>query len=489
MKNTKVILLLLLIVVFGLLVRLIFFTQVQPSDDLEYYNFAHQINQDTFEHGVSFHSPRIGLTYSTALFYTLIGVNEVASNLLPLLTSILSIILVFYLGKIIFNETVGLIAAFLLSFFPLNVFYSTTLFPDLPSAFFIALSAFLFLKAEKHGRNLNYMLAGLSIGVAYLMKELSILILGFFVVYVFFKKNLKKEHFLILLGFFLIFGFELIYYTIKTSDPLFRYTIVSDQATNIMKTYYPNYFGINVLSRLFLHYPYLILTNPLTSLFYIFIIISSAYCILKKKKESYVLLMWIIPIALYVNFGSLSFSGYIPLPADVRYIEIITIPTILLLSYFLYQSRDLVNRLFMPATILFLFATSIYFIASNDQRTSLDNLYKASSYLKTSPEKIIYSDQRSTEVIRYLFNYEKNDMVITFNDYNGFEFKGERNNLIVLDNIHDVYVVVNWKMINGLLTNYKDMELPQEIINIPKNWVERFSYGEGKDRLIVYYVS
>lgn len=488
MRKHKAVLLLLLIVIFGLLLRLYFFTKIISGDDLEYYNFAYQIKQHTFKHDASFHSPRIGLTYPTAFFYNLFGISEITSNLLPLLVSVLSIILIFYLGKIMFNEEIGLIASFLLSFFPLNVFYSTTLFPDLPSAFFTALSVFLFFKAEKNKSNLNYLLAGLSVGIGYLMKELSALILIFFIIFILYKKNFKKSHLLILLGFFMIFLFELFYYSIKTSNPLFRYTIVSSQATNIMRTYYPNYFGIAALSRLFLHYPYLIFTDTSTVFFYALTALSFIYCIAKRRKECYALLMWIAPIALYVNFGSLSFSQYVPLPAGVRYLEIITIPSILLISFFLYQNRSLFSRLFMPVILGLLMLTSVYFIAANEQRNGTENLYMASSFLKSVPEKTVYTDPRSAEILKYLFNFERNNFVEGFNKYDALEFNKDRNNLVDLNGIHDAYVVVNWRMINALLTNYKDMKLPPEVKEIPKNWQEKSSYGNEISKLTVYYV-
>ena len=49
----------------------------------------------------------------------------------------------FYFGKLLFNEKIGLIASFLLSFFPLDIVYATKLNSDLPSSFFMALGVYL----------------------------------------------------------------------------------------------------------------------------------------------------------------------------------------------------------------------------------------------------------------------------------------------------------------------------------------------------------
>jgi len=88
---------------------------------------------------------RIGIIYATALSYSIFGVNDFSSVLFVLLTSLGSIILIFYFGKLLFDEKAGLMAAFLLSFFPLDIAYSTKLLTDLPSAFFMALGSLVFI--------------------------------------------------------------------------------------------------------------------------------------------------------------------------------------------------------------------------------------------------------------------------------------------------------------------------------------------------------
>src|SRR3989338_9640936 len=139
LKNTH--LLLFLIVLFAVFLRLIFFSGMGISDSLEYSKTANDINEGK---GIDPESTltlstRIGLIYATAFSYNLFGINDFSSVLFVLMTSIGNIILIFYFGKLLFDEKIGLVAAFLLSFFPLEAVYSTRLFSDLPSAFFMAL--------------------------------------------------------------------------------------------------------------------------------------------------------------------------------------------------------------------------------------------------------------------------------------------------------------------------------------------------------------
>lgn len=50
---------------------------------------------------------RIGLIFPTALFFFLFGINEISAILFPFLCSIGNIILIYYLGELLFNKNVG----------------------------------------------------------------------------------------------------------------------------------------------------------------------------------------------------------------------------------------------------------------------------------------------------------------------------------------------------------------------------------------------
>ncbi|MEK6876588.1 MAG: hypothetical protein AABX63_04195, partial [Nanoarchaeota archaeon] len=95
----------LLIVLFGLFLRLIFFSGMGISDSLEYSKTANDINTGKGidpESTLSL-STRLGLIYPTALSYKLFGINDFSSVLFVLLASIGSIILIFYFGRLLFN--------------------------------------------------------------------------------------------------------------------------------------------------------------------------------------------------------------------------------------------------------------------------------------------------------------------------------------------------------------------------------------------------
>ena len=479
MPKNKNLILMALIIIFALALRLIFFVGVYGSDDLGYYEFAYKAANNELGHEENFHSTRIGLIYPTALSYRLFGVNKYTSNLLPLITSMLSIILAYQLGKLLFSDKAGIMAAFLLSFYPVHVLYSSMLFPDLPSAYFVALGTFLFLKADKTGTRLNYLLSGASIGIAYLMKELSVLIFLFFGIYILYKRKFKLEYSLLALGFLLVFSFEAAYYASQGYSPLFRYTRVESQASAIMKYYYPNYMS-QTFSRWFLHYPYVLLSDSEAAFFYASFFVSIGYFLINRKKAANILLIWVIPIFLFLNFGSNSFSEYIPLAAGVRYLEILTLPCIMLLASLLLQKNIPAKKILVPGAISVLLLASFYSLHTSEKISQIMNVKETKNYLESKPSKLIYADTRTSEILKYLFGYARNDLIVPFNQYDVANFaKGDKNTLLDMRNIHDSYIIVDRVMLSRLSDHYNDMKFPKEIHEPPKSCIAEKEYGKG----------
>jgi len=301
--------LLILIILFGLILRLFFFSGIGTSDDLAYSKFAGNIEEGIDPDASRTLSTRLGIIYITALSYKLFGINDLSSVLFVLLTSLGNIILIYYFGKLLFNKKTGLIAALLMSFFPLDIVYATKLLTDIPSAFFMSLGVYLFLHSEikkKLKYNIGYIFSGILIGIGYLIRESAILIGLFFIIYIAYKRRIKKEYFLVPLGVLIIIGIELLLFLILTDNPLYKIQSSQQHLAEVMID--PNYYGrLDFPSGLF-HYPYLILSNNLIFYFFAFIGISIIYCIVYKKKETYTLMIWFLALLIYLSLGSASLT-------------------------------------------------------------------------------------------------------------------------------------------------------------------------------------
>lgn len=479
--QNKSVILLVLIILFALVLRLIFFTGIDSSDSLAYTEFAYNFANQKFTTEGGLIANRIGIFFPVYLLYQFFGVNEFSSHILMLVISLASIILVYKFGKLLFNEKAGLISAFLLSFFPLDVIHATRLNSDLPSAFFVGLSVYFFLKSEKSKKSNSsyYLFSGISLGIAYLIREMAVFIILFFAIYTIYNRKIKSSYLYIALGFVLIFAVELLYFYKSTGNPFYRYYSIGSDVTRVVGT--ENY-GRGSLPFSLFHYPYILFTDMLLGLFYPFILIATAYCIIQKRKETYSLLFWFVPLLLYTSFGSASFTSYVPIPAIARYLFIINIPAILLLSYFLAQEDELIKNILMPSILVLLFATSIGFIYISEHRHAIDNEKAAYEYLKNKPDKNIYTDHRTIRVFNYLSGF-KAENIVSFNTYHYLRL-GEA---MELSKVKNSYIVVNWKLIDFFTESKKGIKFPDEIYNIPENWELKKENGKGKDRIEIYY--
>ena len=474
-KPRKVRILLLLIALFGLFLRLNFFSGMGISDSLVYSKAAHDINEGR---GIDPESTltlstRLGLIYPTALSYRLFGINDLSSVIFVLITSVASIILIFYFGKLLFNEKTGLIASFLLSFFPLDVVYATKLNSDLPSAFLMALGVYLFLYSEKTGKlKINYFVAGMLIGIGYMIRESALLVALFFIAYIISKKQINKEYFLVPLGVMAIFIAESLLFLSLTGDLLFRFHASQKYLIEAMLAH--NYFGRLDFPTGLLHYPWLFLTNNLLSFFYAFIFIAVIYLLYCKRKETYGMMLWLASLLLYLSFGSASLASYTPFMAVDRYTSIVTIPALLLLSVFLLEERRVIKKWAMPASLAFLLLASVVAVYTREDRNSLENLREAYPFLK-GLNKTVFIDGRSLAAVSYIGEYSINKNLEKYPDS--------------LGKAKNSYIAINRNMIRNLKEANKNLKFPSEIKNIPKEWkvIKEFGSSE-KDKIVVYQI-
>ena len=476
------------ILIFALALRVFFFTGVISSDSLFYSEFANNIAKN--EPFISNHlSLRLGIVYPVSWLYSILGVNEFSSNIIPLIFSLASIILIYKFGKLFFSEKTGLFAALLLSIFPLDVVFGTTLMGDIPSAFFVALSVYWFLRSEraskKSSAGLLCFFSGLSLGAAYLIREMSVLIGLFYIVYALYNKKMRLRYFLVALGFVLILSIELLYFLKAAGNPFYRYSVVSSNWANIILE--APLYSRGEFPFLLLHYPKILATSNFLGLFYPLIFLAIFYCIIYRRKETYSMLFWFVSLLLYISFGSTSITRYVLFPPDPRLLSIITFPGILLLSYFLAQKEDLIKKVLMPGILFLIIGTSMGFLYISDYRHSLDGEKAVYNYLKTLPAKQVYTDKSTANVFNYLAGYEDNGKIKAFNRY---EFlTPEKNCALDLSQTKDSYVVINKAVINyGSLTK-TGIKYPSQIFNIPKNWDLKKEFKLKNNDIGVYYAS
>lgn len=248
--------------------------------------------------------------------------------------------------------------------------------PDVPLAFFMGLSVYLFLKSEKSGNkkifnfskgNVYYILAGFTLGLGYLVKCLSLILFVFYLTYALFilisKKKVNPQYGLIIFGFLIIFASESIFYYFQTGDFLQRYHQLAG-TYSVTKNYWGK--GISFEDVLTFYPPALLNysthTSPLHHIFgyfYYFVLISMFYLIVKRTRDAYVLIIWAISLFLYLQIGTRSISQYLLMGKEIRFLTTITMPSLLMLAYFLTINQRIVKNVVLPITLSILLLTSI----------------------------------------------------------------------------------------------------------------------------------
>ncbi|MGH8002285.1 MAG: ArnT family glycosyltransferase, partial [Brasilonema sp.] len=111
-------------------------------------------------------------------FYTLFGMNEASGRLPSMIAGILSVLLVYEIGKILIGKKLAWLAAAILSVELLWLQYCRLGTPDVPVIFLVLLAIWSLLKAELHPkyRFAWCALAGLSFGLGFLMRSFMIFV-------------------------------------------------------------------------------------------------------------------------------------------------------------------------------------------------------------------------------------------------------------------------------------------------------------------------
>ncbi len=130
--------LLLLILLFALTLRLIYYMGVVRGDDYTYANYAYQLSKGGFDQsllelvqtaplaGID----RPGLYGPVAIFFQIFGQSEFVATLFPLLGSLVTIIFIYKIALLLNDRKAAHVAVFLWAVFPLDIFMATQLDPE-----------------------------------------------------------------------------------------------------------------------------------------------------------------------------------------------------------------------------------------------------------------------------------------------------------------------------------------------------------------------
>lgn len=341
-----------LIVVVGIVFRIICFVGLSGDDPYFYANYALQVLEKNFDI-TNPDTPfifRYIIIYPVALFFKLFGIKHFSAVLFILLLSVAEIIIIFLLGKKLFNEKIGLISSFLLVFIPVNSVYATQLLPDIPISFFMSFAILLFLIGIDSSYSIvYYFLSGCLIYCAYICRSISLIMIGtVFIGYIIYNKKMTPKFIFVIIGFLIPFILTSMWYYFNTGDFLFDY--------HFLRKVYHYKFSLlpkNLFSYLKIMFPIISFSKKIphgfyhNGLLYYFVTAYIIYYLIRRKYKKInhsninFCILWSLIIFIYLEFG-LACITYTPLDRKIftvghihgRFLAPLTIPALILLANF-----------------------------------------------------------------------------------------------------------------------------------------------------------
>lgn len=196
-KNKIIFFLLLIFFLTGTALRFSFVSTFFLADESSYnLNAKIVFSSDYFNY---FNSPRDrdspGFSVIVSLFMKIFGVENIGVGHVNALFGSLSIIMIFIMVQLFFNNPkISLISALFLTFNPLHLEYSVRGYPAVTSIFFCIILLILFIKSLKIQSSFSYPLVGLTLGFTAQFYYIEIILVLPLILYFFIKREFNQNN-------------------------------------------------------------------------------------------------------------------------------------------------------------------------------------------------------------------------------------------------------------------------------------------------------
>lgn len=458
----------------GLVVRMLFVTGIELSDDLEYTRIAHTISAGTYYPEPHSFSLRYGLLLPLALVFRLAGVSEWTAVVPSLLASLGGIALARAIGRRLFDAHVGRCAALLLVCFPLDVALATTISTDPLVAFWIGAAFWLILKADEQGHTVWYFLAGAALGLAYLSKETGIIFCPALFAWQFWERKRPSLLFAVGIGLSAVILLETLYYILTVHDPFFRLHFIGGTYVSFMMVHY---LDDQPLWQLLVGYPYQLLLPFSTFRHYYgpFYLIALLLLILNRRvvrnHATHLPLIWIGVSLLLLNYTPMQIWPFKPIIVAIpRYIAPLSIPLMILLALLIRETPlfGTKNRVSIAVGLLGFSAFVSLAMLTANHVVGPDIGYplrETAQFLKKSSSDTVYSDKRSVSALQFLLEYRRNETIRTLPAN--------------ADSLTKGYLFVNPRQLK-ILSRWEDAKFPDYVFHPKPVWrMERLIQPPG----------
>ena len=314
------------ILILNIALKIRFFCGLAEADDFSYGVYAYSLFRIpwTWDMMMDFRVLRLTLILPVALLFRIVPPGETAAVLYPMIVSTGTVAVVYLIGRRLYGQNAGLLAAFVYATFPADVIYGTMLLPDGVVPFYISCAVLFFLAAEDSEcrSRILYGLSGMMLFLAFTTRENSYNFALFFLPFAFNRERWKRGFYFTAVGFAVPVILLYTVYFIKSGDFLFNLHLAEHYRDPLIASGYipPN--AKNWYTIAFFMLPGLFSgvtarQGFISGLFgftmYAGIAAAIYSAIAGAVKKNYRLLMplwWFMVVYLYLEFGTISFDSY-----------------------------------------------------------------------------------------------------------------------------------------------------------------------------------
>lgn len=318
--------------VVAVLVRIFFFGSITLADDVNYWMqiIATSLDNAWPPEKTHWHT-RIGFILPSVLLVKILGLKVWVPYLFTLLGGLLEIALTFFIARQFTSEKAARLATWFAVFFPLNILYSSCLFLDLWSGLLGALSLWFWYRALQTDHAREYALAAVFFGLGWLVRETVIMGLPIYLALWWQAGRWRRPKILWAIPFGLLFLVgEMALYQITIQNWRYRFDAILNAQTQLLE---------DVASdRGFL-------SAPVVQLFTshelgLFLVGGLAVAVLACRSLPKALVLWLVIGFVWFSWGTTTPAGWVTMQRDPRYLSILTIPCLTLLSIWLLNLRS-----------------------------------------------------------------------------------------------------------------------------------------------------
>ncbi len=355
LKKNSYYILLLLILLFSFSLSVSFFygpSWINGSDNYVYTQDALMVAQGHVAQ-VGSSSVKFLVLTGIAFFYLVLGYNMFSAALFGITCILLTMAVLYFIGKELHSREAGLFAALLYAIVPMVQVEGSAVGDDVTMVFFLSLSVLLVIMALKtpngRRRNTYFLLAGFVSVINYL--SVGEALVGTLFILVLLLVNFTLQHRQSIKGIVFFLGGAMIAGAVITligfgifGNPFYvEHSYQSTWSSYNNPSPFLDFAG-DIFSNSLLAVPSGNLFSSSSSASYntlafgylgVALVVSLFYLLLKRDKRALMPALWFAVGFLYISFGSQSMFSYVPLSDNVRYAMMVAPAMVLLIAMFL----------------------------------------------------------------------------------------------------------------------------------------------------------